>query len=70
MSPQRIIGIVMLAGGVVLVVIGMNSSNSFADQMSNTFTGRFTDKTQWFIAGGTVAAIVGACLLFFGGRGK
>ena len=70
MSPQRIIGIVLLAVGVILLVIGMNSSHSFADQLSNTFTGRFTENTQWYIVGGIVVAITGASLLFFGGRGK
>ena len=70
MSTQRIIGIVMLAVGVILLVIGMNSSHSFADQLSNTFTGRFTENTQWYIVGGIVVAITGASLLFIGGRGK
>jgi len=70
MSPLRILGIALLALGVILLVIGMNSSNSFADQLSNTFTGRFTDRTQWYIVGGIVMAIAGGSLLTFGGRGK
>jgi hypothetical protein len=70
MNPQRILGIVILIIGVGLLVTGMNSSHSFADQLSNTFTGRFTDNTQWYILGGIVTAIVGLSMLFFGPRGK
>lgn len=70
MSPQRILGIALLVVGVVLLVIGMNSSHSMADQLSNTFTGRFTDNTTWYIVGGIVLAITGASLAMFGQRGK
>ncbi len=70
MSPQRLLGIVLLVVGVVLLITGMNSSHSWNDQLSNTFTGHFTDNTQWYIAGGIVTGIVGLSMLFFGPRGK
>ena len=70
MSPQRIFGIALLVVGVVLFAMGMNSSHSFADQVSNTFTGRFTDNTQWYIVGGLFAAIVGLGLSFYPGSKK
>lgn len=53
----------MLAIGVILLVIGMNSSHSTVDQLSNTFTGRFTDNTMWYIIGGIGTGIVGLVLL-------
>lgn len=62
MSPQRIVGIVLLVVGVVLFVIGMNASDSIADQVSDTFTGRFTDKTTWYIIGGIGTALLGLLL--------
>jgi hypothetical protein len=68
MVPQRILSIVLLVGGVAFLVIGMNSSHSMADQVSNTFTGRFTDQTTWYIVGGIVAAASGLLLLLFAGR--
>ena len=55
--------------GVVLLAIGMNSSHSVADQVSNTFTGRFTEATTWYIVGGIAAALTGLFLVGFGGRG-
>ena len=63
MSSQRIAGIVLIVVGVVLLVIGFNSSESVADQVSETFTGRFTRETMWYILGGIASAVLGALLL-------
>lgn len=68
MNNQRIIGIALLVIGAVVLVIGMNASESAADQVSNFFTGRFTDKTVWYIAGGTASAVIGLAMLLSGGR--
>ena len=70
MSPQRIVGLVLLVLGVVLLIIGYNASHSFADQMSNTFTGRFTQGTTWYIISGVVAGLVGLGMMFFGPGGR
>jgi len=68
MNPQRIGGIVLLAAGVVLFVVGMNASHSVADRWSNFFSGHFTDATVWYIVGGVVAAVAGLLMLVFNGR--
>ncbi|HTW94077.1 MAG TPA: DUF3185 family protein [Tepidisphaeraceae bacterium] len=70
MSPTRIVGVVLLIAGVVLLVVGISASHSFADQVHNTFTGRFTDTTMWYIIGGIVAAVFGGLLMLFGAGGK
>ena len=67
MSPQRIAGLALLVLGIILVIVGMNASHSFADQLSNTFTGKFTDSTAWYIYGGIAAAIIGGLLASVGG---
>jgi hypothetical protein len=69
MSMQRIFGIVLLVGGIVLLIVGMNASHSAADQISNTFTGKFTRDTAWYIFGGGAAAVVGLLMVVFGVRG-
>ena len=69
MSQQRIVGIVLLVIGVGLFVVGMNSSHSAADQISKTFTGRFTEATTWYILGGILAGVAGVLMLLVG-RGK
>jgi hypothetical protein len=70
MNAQRIFGIVLLVVGVVLLILGMNASHSMADQVSNTFTGRFTQATTWYIIGGGAAALFGLLLVVIGARGK
>jgi uncharacterized membrane protein len=70
MIPQRIVGIVLLVVGVALLISGMNASHSMADQVSNSFTGRFTDKTTWYIFGGGAAALLGLLMVLIGPRGS
>jgi hypothetical protein len=47
----------------------MNASHSAADQISNTFTGRFTHDTAWYIFGGGAAALCGLLMVTVGVRG-
>jgi len=69
MTSQRIAGIALLVGGVALFLFGMNASESVADQVSEFFTGNFSDTTVWTIAGGVASAVAGVLLLLAGGRG-
>jgi uncharacterized membrane protein YidH (DUF202 family) len=69
MKPNRSIGIVLLILGVGLLIIGINSSHSVADQVTHTFLGRFTQTTTWYILGGIVAGGVGLVLTLSGVRG-
>jgi hypothetical protein len=63
MKPQMIFGVALLIVGVGLLIFGMNASHSLADQVNNTFTGRFTQGTTWYILGGLGVGIVGLYLL-------
>ena len=67
MSTQRIVGIVMVVAGVVLGIIGLNASDSVADQVSETFTGKYTDSTMWYMIGGGAMALLGLLLAVFKG---
>jgi hypothetical protein len=64
----RIIGIVLFAVGLVLLVFGLNASNSVGEQVVETVTGRFTETTMWYIVGGIAALVGGGALAFFGDR--
>ncbi|HTL53872.1 MAG TPA: DUF3185 family protein [Planctomycetota bacterium] len=68
MSLQRLVGIVLLVGGVVLFMVGLNATESFADRWSSFFTGHFTDRTVWYMIGGIASVIVGLSLTSVGGR--
>lgn len=70
MNSQHIFGIVLLVFGAILLGIGMNASHSAADQISNTFTGRFTHDTAWYIIGGGAMALFGLLLIVMGPRGR
>lgn len=62
MSLQRVLGVILLAGGVVLVVLGITASRSLGNQLSNTFLGHFNQTTMWYLVGGAAAAVVGLVL--------
>ncbi len=68
MQPMRILGVVVFAVGVVLLGFGYHASNAPLDQLSNTLTGRFTDRTMWYFVFGIAAALGGALLALFGKR--
>jgi uncharacterized membrane protein len=71
MSSQRILGIVLLVVGVAVLIFGLNASHSVADRLSNTFTGRFTEATTWYIIGGAACGLLGLLMVAFGGgRGR
>ena len=56
---NRIISLALLVGGIVLIVYGVNASDSISSDVSRFFTGNPTDKTIWFLIGGVVAAALG-----------
>jgi hypothetical protein len=66
MSTQRIVGVVLIVVGVILAVIGFNASDSVADQVSETFTGKFTDSTTWYIIGGIGLGLLGLLMTVMG----
>jgi hypothetical protein len=59
MKPKKIIGLILLIGGLVLLYFGYQSSQGLDDQVSRALTGRFTDNTVVFYAVGAISAIVG-----------
>ncbi len=62
---NRIVGIARVVAGIVLVVFGINATDSFASDVSKFFTGTPTEKSIWMLIGGIVLAITG---LFVSGR--
>jgi uncharacterized membrane protein YidH (DUF202 family) len=56
---NKIVSLALLVGGVVLIVLGINSMNSFSSDVSRFFTGSPTDKAVWMLIGGIVATGLG-----------
>jgi multisubunit Na+/H+ antiporter MnhB subunit len=65
---NNIIGIAIIALGVILLIFGFNESHSFSSDVSRTFTGNPTDHSMWLIGGGAVAVIAGLFMAFRGSR--
>lgn len=63
MATNQLTGIILVVLGVVLLYFGWQASQSMADQVSESFTGRFTDSTMWYIIGGAVSLAAGAFML-------
>ena len=57
---NRILSLALLVGGIVLIVYGINASESISSDFSRFFNGSPTDRTIWLLIGGIVASVVGA----------
>ena len=62
LSMNKALSIALFAGGIVLIVVGVNATKSFSSDVSRFFTGSPTDKAVWMLMGGIAAAVIG----FFG----
>ena len=58
------IGIALVVVGVILVVYGINASDSAGSGISRIFTGAPTNKTLWLLLGGIGSTNVGAVMTF------
>jgi hypothetical protein len=65
---NKMLSLALLAGGIVLIVLGVQAMDSFGSDVSRFFTGSPTDKSVWMLIGGVVAA--GAGLMAFRGGKK
>jgi Protein of unknown function (DUF3185) len=62
---NKAFSLALLVGGIVLMIIGINATDSFGSDVSRFFTGSPTDKAVWMLIGGLVAAIIGLTTLTF-----
>jgi len=56
---NKIVSLALLVGGVALMIIGINATNSFSSDVSRFFTGSPTDKAIWMLIGGIAATGIG-----------
>jgi hypothetical protein len=66
---NRILALGLLAGGVILIILGVNASNSFGSDVSRFFTGSPTDKAIWMLIGGIAASVVGLTMSLRSSKG-
>lgn len=63
---NKIVSLALLVGGVVLIIFGVQATNSFSSDVSRFFTGSPTDKAVWMLIAGIVASVVGLALTLRG----
>lgn len=56
---NRMLSLGLLVGGVVLVIFGLNSTDSLSSSISRFFTGSPTDETILMLVGGSAAVAIG-----------
>lgn len=57
-------GLALLVVGIVLIIFGINASDSFGSEVKRFFTGTPTDKSMWLLLGGIAATTVGVVTIF------
>ncbi len=62
---SKIPSIAFLVIGIVLLVYGIDASNSVSSSLSNAVTGSPTDKSIWLIVLGVLGILSGGFGLFF-----
>lgn len=70
MPATRLIGILLLVGGLITLGIAYQQSGSFGDQTKHFFTGNYRDHTTWLIVGGAIAGLIGFVGVLAPGRGS
>jgi hypothetical protein len=61
---NKIIGVILLGGGIFLLVRGHDISQAVNSQVKNLFTGSPTDQVTYYYAGGAVCCAAGVVFLF------
>jgi hypothetical protein len=65
---DKTISLAILAGGILLLIFGVNASNSVSSDISRVFTDAPTDKAIWMLVGGIVVSVIGLAGLVRGSR--
>ena len=65
---NKALPLALLVGGVILIVLGVQASNSFSSDVNRFFTGNPTDKAMWMLIGGAVAAVAGLTMTMRGSK--
>jgi len=56
---NKALSIALLIAGVVMIVFGINASDSASSHVSRFFNGAPTNQALWLLIGGVVLAVVG-----------
>lgn len=60
---KKIIGIALLAGGVILLVNGFRAKDSVESRLNEALRGSMSKNATWLLVGGATCSVVGAALI-------
>jgi hypothetical protein len=65
MPSTRVLGMILLVGGIMVLEFAHQDSPSFADRTEQllTLTGNFKDRTSLMIVGGAIVSLLGLLVL-------
>jgi hypothetical protein len=63
MNQTSLLGIALLVIGIVLLIVGFNASQSPVEEITESFTGQFSDETMFYLIGGAIAGVIGIVML-------
>ncbi len=64
MNQNKMLGIVLLAIGAIALYFGFNATNAPMEEVTEAFTGKYSDQTMLYLIGGAVAGVAGLVMLF------
>ena len=67
--PRSTLAGFFFALGLLGLYIGLLATDSLGEKIKEGFTGWYTERTTWYLVGGTVALLVGGTLAFSQCRG-
>jgi hypothetical protein len=68
MGTNKMIGIVLIVVGAALLYFGLQASDAPLEQVRESVTGDYSDRTMLYLIGGAAAAVAGVLLVLFGKR--
>jgi hypothetical protein len=67
---SKIPSIAILVAGIILLVYGLEASNSFTSSVTQAVNGAPTNKSIWLIVLGVIGVLSGGAGLVFGGKSE
>ena len=64
MNVVFILGILTIIVGVILLGLGINSTQALSERIIEKVSGRYTKNTMWYIIGGISLIVVGFAIIF------
>lgn len=61
---RKLLSLILISLGVLLLIWGIQASDSFSSQVSEVFTGTSSDKAMSLMIAGIVSLVVGSYLRF------